>query len=71
MSKVRVLLREFPLWLSRSKPKPQVSMRMQVQSLASLSGLRIGVAVAVVSASSCGFNSTPGLGTSICRRCGS
>ena len=61
-------------------------MRTQVQSLALLSGLRIwgccelgcrsqawlrsGIAVAVVQAGSCSFNSTPSLGTSICHRCG-
>ena len=59
------------------------TMRLRVQSLASLSGLRIrhcrelwhrsqmrlgsDVAVAVVEAGSCSFNSTPSLGTS--KRC--
>ena len=61
-------------------------MRMHIQFLASISGLRIqqccelwcrlqmqlqfGVAVAVAQASSCSSDLTPGLGTSICRRCG-
>ena len=60
-------------------------MRKRVRSLASLSGLRIRrcrelwcrlqtrlgshVAVAVVQASGCSSDSTPGLGTSRCRRC--
>ena len=63
-----------------------MSLRIRVQSLALLSGLRIwsyhklwcrwqtrlgsGIAVAVVEASSCSADSTPSLGTSICRRCG-
>ena len=63
-----------------------VSMRMRVQSLALLSGLRIWhcrelwcrsqtwlgfrVAVAVVSALSYSSDSTPSLGTSMCRTCG-
>ena len=60
------------------------SMKMQVQSLASPSGLRIqrcqklrcslqmqlGSSVAVAEASTCSSDSTPGLGTSICHRCG-
>ena len=61
-------------------------MRTQVQSLVSLSGLgirhcrelwcgsqtqlRSGVAVAVAWAGRCSSNSTPSLGTSICRGCG-
>ena len=61
------------------------SMRMQVQSLALLSGseircchelwcrsqawLRSCIAVAVVQACSCSSNSTPSLGTSMCRGC--
>ena len=61
------------------------TMRLQVRSLALLSGLRIwwcrelwcwsqtrlgsGVAVAVVQAGSRSSNSTPNLGTSICREC--
>ena len=72
-------IQEFPLWLSGLNT-PLVSMRMQVQSLVSLTGLRIqhcrelwfrsltwprsGVAMAV--AGSCGCNSNPSLGTSIC-----
>ena len=60
--------------------------RLQVRSLASLSGLRIQrcrelwcrwqmhlgscIAVALVQAGSCTSHSTPGLGTSICRRGG-
>ena len=63
-----------------------VSMNTQVQSLASLSGLRtlcchellrrsptwLGchMAVAVVQAGSCSSRAAPGLGTSVCRRCG-
>ena len=59
---------------------------MQVPSLTSLSGLRIQhcrevwyrsqmwfgshVAVAVAQTSSCSSDSTPSLGTSLCRRCG-
>ena len=62
------------------------SMSMQVQFLASLSELRIcrcyelwcrlqtslrsGVSVAVAQASSCSSDSTPSLGTSVCRGCG-
>ena len=41
-------------------------MRTQVRSLVSFRGLRIGVAVAVVEASSCSSNWTPRLGRSIC-----
>ena len=64
-----------------------VSMRMWVPPLVSLSGLRIWVcrellhrwqmwlrsdgAVAAVEAGSCSSDSTPSLGTSICRRCSS
>ena len=63
-----------------------VSTRMRIPSLTSLSGLRIWhccglwcmlqtwlgscVAVAVVWAGSCSSDSTPSLGTSICRGCG-
>ena len=63
-----------------------VPMRTWVRSLALLSGLwihhchelwwrphtrlRSGVAVAVVKAGRCSSDSTPSLGTSICRRCG-
>ena len=39
------MLWEFPLWLSSNEPNQVGSMKMQVRSLASLSGLRIGVAV--------------------------
>ena len=44
-------------------------MRTQVQSLASLSELRISIAVAVVLVSSHSSDLTPSLGTSICYGC--
>ena len=61
-----------------------VTMRLRVPSLASLSGLRLqrshelwcrsltrlGSQVAVAQAGSCSSDSTPGLGTSICRESG-
>ena len=55
-----------------------IQERMQVQSLASLSGSGIAVScgvglgsyIAVAVAGSCSFDFTPGLGTSIPRRCG-
>ena len=60
----------------RSRP---VSMKMQVQSLASLNGLRIGIArsrlllgTSVAGCGkglSCSSNSTPSSGTSMCCRC--
>ena len=46
-----------------------VSMRTRVPSLSLLSGLGIHDAVAVVEAGSCSPDSTPSLGTSMCRRC--
>ena len=73
---------EVPLWLSRLRTW-LASLRLWVRSLASLSGLRIwrcvscGVGcrrgsdvVLLWLCCSCSSNSTPGLGTSICRRCG-
>ena len=69
---------------AQQKRTQLVAMRMQVLSLAPLSGLRIWychelwcrlqirlgshISVAVVQASSCSSNSTPSLGTSICRQ---
>ena len=80
-----IIFWEFLLWL-RGLWTQLVSMRMGVQSLASHSGLRIWrcrelwcrlqtqlrsqVAVAVAWAGSGRSDSTPSLGTSICRRCG-
>ena len=75
-------LRGFQLWLSRLRTC-QVSMMMQVQFLASLSGLKCcqglqprsqmqlgsGITVALVQPRSCGSDSTPSLGTSICHGC--
>ena len=71
---------EFPLWFSGLQTQ-LVSMRLQVWSLASLTRWRIWhcselwcrmqmwlgsfVAVAMVQASNCSSNSTPGLGTSM------
>ena len=76
---------EFLLWRSRNKSnRYPLSMRMQIRSLASLSGSRIRrccelwsrsqtclrSAVAVAVAGSCGSDSTPSLGTSLCCGCG-
>ena len=81
---LKVVLLEFPLWLSRLQTW-LVSTRMRIWSLASLSGLRVQhfcelwrrlqtwlgscVAVAVAVAGSCSSHPTPNLGTSICHRC--
>ena len=79
---VKNIIWEFPLWLSGLQTW-LVSMRMWVQSLASPSGLRIqhcselwcrlqtwlGSGVAMAVASSCGSDSTPSLGPSICHKC--
>ena len=71
--------------VAQQKQNQLVSTRMRVRSLASLSGLKIqrcrelwcrlqrwlgsGIAVAVVSARSCGSDVTRSLGTSIRRTC--
>ena len=57
---------EFQLWFSKLLTHEDVG-----SILASLSGLRSGVAVAVAVTGSCSFTSAPSLRTSICRRCGS
>ena len=75
-------LRGAPVVAPRYQTRP-ASMRTQVRSLAPLSGLRIwccrelwcrsqmwlgsGIAVALVQAGGCSSNSTPSLGTSMCR----
>ena len=60
---------EFPLWLTGLRTR-LVSMKMWVQSLALLSGLRIWHCYGCGVGFSCSSDSTPSLGTSICRRCG-
>ena len=75
---VKIILGEFPLWLSGNN---LTSISEDVGSIPGpLSGLKIQrcqvtrlgscVAVAVAETGSCGSDSTPSLGTYLCRGCG-